>query len=417
MRILHVIGSLDESSGGPAQACVGLCRELARRGENVSIYSLNGKYLEAGRIGRVAAPLYTPVRRHGVEIRYFPYSGTRYYVWSVPLAMTLYKDVPHFDIVHIHSVYSFHFGAASLVCRRFGVPYLVRLHGTLDPYVRNQRRLRKYLHALVIDRWALAGAAAVHFTAQEEMEDAVGAQYETGFRDLQRRAVVIPNGVDVPQLESRGQMDLATQSLLARFPELRAKRVVLFLGRLDRQKGLDIISDAFGRICKVRDDVQLVIAGPDNDNYGHKIRKQLIALGVARQVTFTGMLLGAEKSAAFRLADVFVLPSYGENFAIAAVEAMAHGLAVVISNRVKIWREIAAARAGTVINCDAAELADAIGRLLDDNHSRREMGERGRQLVTTRFSWPTVAGQVLDLYRSIASASRPPLEGVGGLAL
>jgi len=315
--------------------------------------------------------------------------------------MTLHKDIPHFDIVHIHSIYTFHFGAASILCRRFGIPYVVRLHGILDPYVRNMHRFRKALHSVVIDRWALAGAAAVHFTAQEEMEQAVSAEGETGFRNLHGRGVVIPNGVDVDPPESRSQVESAIGSLLARFPGLRTKRIALFLGRVDHKKGLDIVADAFARVCKVRDDVQLIIAGPDNDNYGQQIHERLRALGVAGQATFTGILLGAEKAAAFRMAEVFLLPSYGENFAITVAEAMAAEVPVIISNRVNIWKDVEEAGAGLVIDCDAGQLSQALLQIIDNPEVKARMGACGRRLVMHSYSWQTVGEQTAALYRDL----------------
>jgi glycosyltransferase involved in cell wall biosynthesis len=251
----------------------------------------------------------------------------------------------------------------------------------------------------IADR-ALGAAAAFQFTAVEEMDLAlrVAPLAKLG---VANRCRIIPNGIVMPAQLARSDQ-AHCQALLQRFPELRGKRLVLFLGRIIPGKGLDILTRAFAQLCRQRTDVHLVIAGPDNEGHGRLVRRWLQAEGTADRATFTGLLLGAEKEAAFGLATIFVLPSYSENFAIAAVEAMAHGLAVIITNRVKIWRDVAAARAATVINCNAEELAGAIARLLEDHQARREMGERARQLAAALFSSSIAAEQVLDLYHSIA---------------
>jgi len=124
---------------------------------------------------------------------------------------------------------------------------------------------------------------------------------------------------------------------------------------------------------------------------------------VLGQTTFTGMLLGSQKMSAFRDADVFVLPSYTENFGIAVVEAMASGLPVVISNKINIWREVAEARAGLVVNCDVHEISNALLTLLVDPIRGKEMGKRGRRLVEKRFTWETVGEQMVQVYRQILS--------------
>jgi glycosyltransferase involved in cell wall biosynthesis len=119
------------------------------------------------------------------------------------------------------------------------------------------------------------------------------------------------------------------------------------------------------------------------------------------RVTFAGMLRDNLKNAAFQIAEFFVLPSYSENFGIAIVEAMAHGLPVIISDCVNIWREIAHAEAGLVIKCDAAELEVALSTLLDDSELRQAMGARGRHMVERTFTWEVAAKQMVNLYERI----------------
>ena len=117
------------------------------------------------------------------------------------------------------------------------------------------------------------------------------------------------------------------------------------------------------------------------------------------------MLTGKEKVSLLHSTDIFALPSYSENFGLAVVEAMASGLPVVISNRVNIWREVAGANAGIVVNCDAVALADGLVALLDDSELRRTMGENGRRLVRQRYDWKIAAEQLLCVYREILSKS------------
>ncbi len=401
MRILHLIASLSPSTGGPAEACLGLCRELAKRGQNVSIYTTNFGQAGTGRATDLDCPLDVPVYDNGVEIRFFAGRGRGRYSSSLPLLRALRLAIPTVDIVHIHSIYLFHSTVGAYLCRRFHVPYIIKPHGTLDPYLRRRHRVRKWLHEVIVERQSFRGAAAIQFTAAEEM--ALATNSLVGKRLFEGAVgAIVPNGVVIPEAFEPGVPEANTEGLLQRFPELLGKRIVLFLGRINFKKGLDILAAAFGQMCRKREKTHLLIVGPDNEGHELRVKEWLQAENVLDRVTFAGMLTGAYKNAAFGISEIFVLPSYSENFGIAVVEAMAHGLPVIVSDRVNIWREIADAAAGLVVRCDAAELATALSTLLDDSELRRSMGVRGRQLSEQSFTWPIAAQQMLNLYERIS---------------
>ena len=172
----------------------------------------------------------------------------------------------------------------------------------------------------------------------------------------------------------------------------------MHLGRVTAVKGLDILAAAFALIAEQHEDARLAIVGPDIDGYAQEVRKRLSELGIAERAVFTDMLVGDEKLAALRDADIFALPSYSENFGMAVVEAMAAGLPVVISDQVKIWREVEGAGAGLVAPCDPAEFSQALRSLLVDLARRCRLGEAGRALVDEKFSWDVVMDQLLAGY-------------------
>jgi glycosyltransferase involved in cell wall biosynthesis len=387
VRILHVIPALAPRFGGPPKVIVEMCRELARRGEQVALYTTN-----FDGPGKLKVPLFEPQRdESGLEIRYFPVYPHSYYVMSLSLAAALKRELPGYDLVHIHPLYRFTTAAAAHYCSMFGIPYVMRPHGSLDPFLFRRHRLRKRIYERVFDRVYLGRAAAVQFTSREEMELARG----TGFAF---NGVVVPLAVTVPDMTDAGRR---AEEFRARWPATRGHRVILYLGRLTFKKGLDLLVRAFGEVCRRRSDVHLFIAGPDDEGYGAQVRRWLQDEGVLDRATFSGILLGAEKSAAFATADVFVLPSYSENFGVAVLEALASGVPTIISNRVNIWREIADADAGLVVNCDAAELQRALLAMLDDRQLRLTMGAAGRRLASESFGWRTATDQLIALYREI----------------
>jgi glycosyltransferase involved in cell wall biosynthesis len=381
MRTLHVIPSLAESDGGPSKAALEMCRELTRRSHNAEIYTTN-----ATAQSRSDVLLGQPLSVHGVNVTYFPINGGTYYKYSYSMAAALKATIPRYDIVHIHSLYQFPSTAAAHYCRKYRVPYILRPHGTLDPFLYKRHPLRKRIYELMIERRNLAAAAAVHFTSEEELRLATRS-------GLDFKGAVVPLGVELDD-----PLPCAARAADSLWPELRGKRVILFLSRINFKKGLDILAAAFGEVHKVRADAHLVIAGPDIDGYGTKVREWLTAAAALEAATFTGMVLDTRKAALLSRADLFVLPSYSENFGIAVVEAMGAGLPIVISNRVNIWREIDAAHAGFVVTPDARELATAILALLDNPGMARSMGERGHRLAREQFSWRAAGDHLEHLY-------------------
>ncbi len=387
MKILHVIANLAPRYGGPPKACIEMAQAMASLGHTVSIYTTN----QDGS-SELDVPTYQPVFKDGVEIRYFPIQHPRFWGFSLPLAQVLCKAIREYDIVHIHSLYLFHNMIAAHYCRKYNVPYLIRPHGTLDPYIYKRHRLRKSVMELLFEHKNIKNAAAIHFTTEEEKSLAKPYVFKTP-------GIVVPHGLDLSEYENLPEQG----TFRFRYPETDGKKIVLFFGRLNFKKGLDILVQAFARVARERDDVHLVLAGPDNEGFGDKVRLWLNKEGVLDCATFTGMLLGEDKLAVLQDADMFVLPSYSENFGISVVEAMACGVPVVISDKVNIWREVAASGAGRVASCDADRFAKMILELLDNPEMARQMGGNGKALVKERFQWSNVALAMESAYRSIVS--------------
>jgi glycosyltransferase involved in cell wall biosynthesis len=390
MRILHVIPSLAARDGGPPKAVIEMCRELLRRGEHAEIYTTN-----ADGDGSLDVPVGRPIEVRDVKVTYFPVNGSHYYKFSVPIAAALRTNVPRYDVVHINSLYQFPSTIAAYYCRKYGFPYILTPHGSLDPYIYWHHPLRKRLYEVLVERRNLAAAKAVHFTSAEEMELASSL-------GLRFRGVVGPYGLEIDESPPDCWTDAE-----AEWPELVGKKVLLFLGRINFKKGLDVMARAFGAVHRRRGDAHLVIAGPDTDGYAGEVRKWLDDEGALDAATFAGMVVDGRKAALFRRADLFVLPSYSENFGIAVVEAMAAGLPIVISNKVNIWREIDEAGAGVVVKPDAEEVAGAILVLLDDPLRAKQMGERGRRLALEKFSWKAAGDHLVRLYQGVVAGRSP----------
>jgi len=390
LKILHIIPSVAATDGGPAKAVVEMCCDANRRGADAEIYTTN---LDGRSTHQ--QPCGTSLKIRGARITYFPVAASIFYKISPQLAVALRKKIPESDVVHIHSLYQFPSTVAAYYCRKFEVPYIVRPHGTLDPFLYRRHRVRKWLYEFLLERRNLRDAAAVHFVTHEEMRLAQQSR-------LQFNPVVVPFGVDlkeIPQHRNRAAME-------AIWPMTAGKKVILFLGRVNFKKGLDILARAFGQIGRARNDTILMIAGPDHEGYGARVRGWLQDEGVVDKAIFTGMLVRERKEAVLAGASTFALSSYTENFGIAVVEAMAAGIPVVISRAVNISETVRSFEAGIVVGDDPEELASALKQLLDDPTFAQRTGNCGRRLVHELFTWEAAGPKLMDLYVQVASRRR-----------
>ena len=364
-----------------------MARAVAALGHDVAIYTTD-RELAAGEAQRLTE------QAGAATVRVFPQHVPAFFATSFPLQQALREAIPRADIVHLHSLYLFHTWAAARLCRQHGVPYLLRPHGTLDPFLWKRHRGRKAILEALFQNRVLREAAAIHYTADEEMR--LAAPYAQG-----TRGIVVPNGLDLDQYATLPQAG----AFRARHPEIGGRRIVLFLSRLNFKKGLDILIPAFARAAMRFPGLHLVIAGPD-DGMEAPTRGWVAAEGIGGRTTFVGMLDHKAKLAAFRDASMFVLPSYSENFGIAIVEAMACGLPVAISDKVNIWREIEQAGAGLTGPPDVDTVAQQIETLAGDPAAAADMGNKGKALVAERFSWSMIARQLETVYRSLARPER-----------
>jgi glycosyltransferase involved in cell wall biosynthesis len=368
-----------------------MARAVAALGHDVAVYTTD-REMDAEERRRAATG-----HLDGVSVHVFPQHAPTVVAASIPLARALAAAVPAADVVHLHSLYLFHTWYTARLCRRHGVPYLLRPHGTLDPYLWRRHRGRKAVMETLFQNRVLREAAAIHYTAEEEMR--LAAPYAQG-----APGVVVPNGLDLAQYA-----DLPPPGgFRVRHPEIGSRRIVLFLSRLNFKKGLDLLIPAFARAARHHGNLHLVIAGPDDGQLA-AAQGWVAAEGIGGRTTFVGMLDHAQKLACFRDAAMFALPSYSENFGIAIVEAMACGVPVAISDRVNIWREIEAAGAGLVAPPTIEDVAAQIDRLAGDLAAAAAMGERGRRLVEEKFAWAKIARELESVYRSLAAAPRDAL--------
>lgn len=369
MRFLHVISSVDQSTGGPIEALRQIGSLHQDLGHNVEVASLDAP-------GSVLNDLPFPVHELG--------PGLLAYRFTRKLTVWLRRHGPEFDAVIVHGLWQYptHAARAALSGR---VPYFVYTHGMLDPWFNRRfplRHVKKTIYWHVRMRRDLDEASGVLFTCQKEMERSISS-----FFPFHWKGIVAPLGIAEPPDGSEPQIALVESE----FPVLKGHRFLLFLGRVHPKKGCDLLVRTFAYVARRHPGLMLVMAGPGDPAYVASLKKMAAARvdsdQLGQRIVWTGMVTGPLKWGLLRTADAFVLPSHQENFAIATIEAMAVGTPVLISDKVQIWPEVTRAGAG-LVETDSYEGMERLLRLwmsLPDS-DRQTMGHQGIECYRERFT-------------------------------
>jgi glycosyltransferase involved in cell wall biosynthesis len=380
MHVLHVISGIDPKSGGPAAALAGLTKALVGKGVRVTVIATSPSEQEPPEAQRL--------RDHGVEVRVFgPARGPLGHHPEVRASMK--STLPSVHIVHIHALWEDVQHHAARIAFHANVPYIIRPCGMLDPWSLAQKRWKKRLYMAWRLKTNLNRAAAIHFTSNTERHLVVRMR-------LKPEPIIEPNGVELFEFSNLPPKG----TFRHRYPQLADKPIVLFLSRLHAKKGLDLLIPAFAQ-AKTQG-AMLVIAGPDDGGYLFKVKQLVNQHGLKDRTLFTGMLYGADRVAAYADADLFVLPSYQENFGIAVVEALAAGTPVIISDQVNIHDQITAANVGQVVPTRVDALASEITRWLADSPLRSAAAQRAQSFVWEQYDWRNIADRWVRHYQRLA---------------
>lgn len=392
IRVLHVVDVISSRYGGITTAIENICSGLGRLGVQVLVLATDRDWPQ----GRLKRFFSNPFRckdhwRSLVATAWSPLS----YAPGIDRHLDRYGY--GFDLIHIHGLYRYPQYAAARFARRIGRPYIISPHGSLDPVMFNkpERRLPKRLYERLFERRNLAGANAIHYTAAEEQSLAEGlCMYRTpGF--------VVPLGFDLEQFRR-----LPSKGNFRRRFALGDGSLTLFCGRITMRKGLDLLLPAFARLAKIERAARLAVVGPDNEGCWAQYQELARQLGVEDRIVMTGMLGGEELLEAYVDADLMALPSYSENFGNVVVEAMLCGTPVLISDRVKIWREIAGSDSGIVTPCEVGAVTAGLLRLAADSELRRRLGENGYRCARKNYGIEETSAMLAGHYRRILITHR-----------
>jgi glycosyltransferase involved in cell wall biosynthesis len=391
MRILQIVPSISLVYGGPSQMVLGLSKALAAEGAEVTILTTDSNG-DAGQ-APLEVPIAQPIKQDGYQIIYFRCSPFRRYKYSLHLLYWLQIHAHEFDLAHIHALFSPVSTASARIARKKNLPYILRPLGTLDPADLQKKSQLKKLYAYLWEKSNLAGAAALHFTSEQEAK--ISERFGIKTTDL-----VLPIGIELPlQLPAFGK----TRDRL----NINGDRVLLlFMSRIDPKKGLDLLLPALESLIELGLDFHFVLAGtnPQDPDYEREIQHQISNSPLADRTSIVGFVSGEKKLELLLDADLFVLPSYYENFGIAVAEAMAIGTAVVISDRVHICDRVEQAEAGWIASCSIEDLTTKLKLALQDAEERKRRGLNAKNYALKHYSWSAIAKQMIEAYKSLINA-------------
>ena len=465
VKILHLVPLIQASTGGPSVSVTRLASEQAKLGHEVTLACLDYPHLGP----QVRAQGVRLVSHKG---NVFAVRGRG---WSPEFRRIVMEEAKKVDVVHNHGLWMWPNAYAREAAVAAGKPLIISPRGMLEVWSLGRSKLRKAVAWRLFEKKNLQSAAMFHATAASEarsieesfshgltridtdesdrpaplgrgkmlMPDDLGTRNASSNEEDLRLTnlklktatgvpvVVAPNGVDLPDLAQRP----GRQVLEDTFPELKGRRWVVFMSRLHPKKGIDVLLRAWARQKDVASGswrvksmqtetpshrntetphrgAVLVLAGSDLIGYRKEIERIVRELGLEGSVVITGEVAGEEKECLLANADVFVLPSYSENFGIVVAEAMSWGRPVIASTGTP-WKEVADVGAGWWIKPEEAELVKAMQEALGKRPEELQaMGAKGRALVAERYTWAAPAAKLVTAYSVLTGAREQEIASI-----
>lgn len=376
MKILQVIQYFSPKRGGTVNYVYNLVKQLLKKDHEVTIFTTDDAY------DADYADLVAPAK-----VVAFP-SKLGFLRYSPEMKTALEREIVDFDVVHMNNYWSYQNIIAANAAIKNNVPYILSPHGSLPIMMKGYGR--KYLFEAMFGKKIIKNASRI--IAVSNMESDQVKQHNID----PQKVTVIPNAVDLDSIKFHDKGQFRRKYNIS-----EEEKIILFLGRIHPIKGIDLLIQAFHDLLKHVSNVKLVIVGPDEE-YLDQIKTQIDSLHIRDHVIFTGPLYDEDKFSALRDADIYVLPSRYEIFAISVLEACACGTPVIVTKNQGVASYIKG-RAGEVIPFDHEELSKAMEKLLVNEELRKKYGENGEKMVKELFAWERIIDRYEQVYRKVAN--------------
>ncbi|HBL10858.1 MAG TPA: glycosyltransferase [Cyanobacteria bacterium UBA11162] len=390
MKILMVTPYLGSVYGGTSKVVTELSPALGNLECTIDLIATN-----ANGSGKLDFPLQIWLDEGSYRVQYFNCCHQNDLIISFSLVNWLINNSHNYDIVHTNTIFAPLISLTHWVCQLHKIPYIVTPHGMLDPWALSYKAWKKQIYYTLFEKPALQQASAIQVLTNSEANhiNSLGFQH----------TIVVPNGIRYQDFENLPAPEIFYQA----FPATRNKTIILFLGRIDPKKGLDLLAPAFAKVHNQFPETHLVVAGLDSIGFLPTARNYFIQVGCLDAVTFTGMLTGSLKQAAFVAANLYVAPSYSEGFSMSVLEGMASGLPCIITTGCN-FPEAAIANVTHVVEINSNALADALLECLNNPQQAQAMGDRAHKFILQNYTWERTAQQLIKLYKAIINGQSLP---------
>jgi glycosyltransferase involved in cell wall biosynthesis len=390
VKILHVIGSVDPRGGGTTNHVFSSAEVWSKHGHECHILCLDSPNSSCVlRSPQVIFAIGPQRPHHELARRLLPFLR---YGYTPKLVKWLNKYAQNYDAIILNGLWNYTSYGSWLALRKLDVPYFVCPHGMLDPWLQKAHPTSHFLKVIFwrLFEWKVVrDARGIFYACEEERQLA-----QAFVSDCKCQEFVAGYGTQ----DILGDGNAQKAAFFSKFPELRERKLIVFLSRIHPKKGLDLLIKAFARQSNNFSDFDLLIAGPDQVGLTPQLMKISVQLGIEKRIHWVGMLTGDEKWGALRSAEFFVLPSHQENFGIAVVEAMALGVPVLITKQVNIWQEVELSGSGYVVMDNVDDISCGLNRfcsLVPDQ--LRVLGQNARLCFEMRFNLEKNALEVVNL--------------------
>lgn len=376
MKILHVIPFFSPQYGGPVSSVYQICQKLTERGHEVTILTtdLDFDLQYAQSLKEVQV----------IPIKCIFHFGL--YIYSPQINQWLSQNLSTYDIIHMQDFRSYQNAMVVKYGKQFKIPSILQARGSVLPFF--EKRILKYCFDFVWGKKILDYAHKVIALTEGE-----ASQYKV-MRVPEEKIIIIPNGINLTAYRV-----LPEKGCFRKKYQIPSKnKIILYLGRIHKIKGIDLLVEAFYNIQKAMDNITLVIAGPDG-GCRNELQTRAMEIGISNRVVFTGPLYGQDKLSAYNDADVYVLPSVYESFPNTVLEAWACNTPVIISESCALSPVITNEQAGIVVKRESDELCDAILQVFKEDTLRDLITARGKGLVEGEYNMENVVKQFEECYQ------------------
>ncbi|MHC4588413.1 MAG: glycosyltransferase [Planctomycetota bacterium] len=388
MKILHYLEEVNLETGGVVRCVLDLCSGLAAAGHEVTLATTAGRDLpEAWQAGAPGTPrgVVAPARRR--QGGFLPRATRR----------RLEDDLTNADVLHLHGMWAPANPQLAAMARRRGLPYVYSLHGMLDEWSMSQRGLKKRLYMMLFGTRMLRAAAAVHTTAQAELDQA-----RRWFPS--DKGVVVPLAVDLAPFAELPGPEPARRLMPQRRTDMP---LLLFLSRLHYKKGPELLIHAADRLRRAGRACLVLLAGSGEEAYIRSLHALVARLGLEAHVVLPGFVAGVEKISLYQATSQ-------ENFGFVLFEALAAGTPVITTRGVDTWPELQASGGGSIVDRDPGAIAAAVAALLDDPSRRDRMGRDGRRWVFENLGVERIVHRFEGIYAEAITGVPPDADGSAG---